>query len=71
MLAKLETSPAPGTCVDLRFELPQEAAPLELQSYVVRTTADQIVGLGFVNLHWEQWRRLLRFPQSSIESASG
>lgn len=71
MLAKLDTIPTPGTSVDLRFKLPQDAAPLELQSYVVRTTPDQMIGLRFVNLDRDQWGRLLHFAKSSFESASG
>jgi len=71
MLAKLETSPTPGTSVDLRFNLPQDPVPLELQSYAVRATPDQMTGLRFVNLDREQWGRLLHFAQHRFESVSG
>lgn len=66
MLARLEATPAPGSLIRVRFQLPGEPQSLALTAYVVRLAASQQVGLRFVNLTREERWRLVEFSKAAL-----
>lgn len=66
MLANLEATPAPGTLIRVRFQLPGEPTPFALTAYAIRLAGSQQVGLRFVNLSREERWRLVEFSKASL-----
>lgn len=67
MRIRLDTSPDPGTVVQLSFSLPGDSKPFALTALVVRHSTQQRIGVRLINLTKEDRWRLIEFSKSAID----